>query len=91
LPIQSEKRLSDANTANRDHPIESPFKRDSEAERKALIRDFIGEALEPASNELPSCLMSLDNGDDVGGACHFRHLVAAVKAAAGAFKGLVAE
>jgi transposase len=66
---------------------ESP-KRDLEPERKALIRDFIGEALEPAANELDSVLLSLDNGDDIGSAYHFRRLVAAVKAAAGGFRGL---
>jgi hypothetical protein len=81
----------DAIAWRRERDKQTPLKRDPEAERKALIRDFIGEALEPASNELASCLMSLDNGDDVGGAYHFRRLVAAVKAAAGAFKGLVAE
>jgi hypothetical protein len=72
----------------RERDRRDPLKRDLEAERKALIRDFIVEVLEPAANELDSVLLSLDNGDYIGSAYHFRRLVAAVKAAAGGFKGL---
>ena len=65
-----------------------PFKRDLEAERRALIRQFLIEALGPAANDLAACLMSLDNADDAGGIYHFRRLVAAIRQAAHGFRDL---
>jgi hypothetical protein len=61
---------------------------DVEAERKALVRDFLGEALAPAARELDSAMMSLENDDDQGASYHFRRLVAAIKHAALGFQDL---
>jgi hypothetical protein len=72
----------------RERDKREPLKRDLEAERKALIRDFIDEALEPVGNDLDSCLASLANDDDVGTAYHLRRMIIALKAAAHGFKGL---
>lgn len=72
----------------KEHDKREPFKRDLEAERKALVRDFIVEALAPTFNELDACLLALDNRDDTGSAYHFRRLVVSVKHAAHGFKDL---
>jgi hypothetical protein len=67
-----------------------PLERDLEAERRSLIRDFICEALDPAGNDLDSCIASLANDDDVGAAYHLRRVIISLKAASLAFKGLAA-
>ena len=65
-----------------------PLKRDLEAERKALIRDFLFEALELARNDLDAVFLALDNSDDVAGRYHFRRLIAGIKPAAQGFREL---
>jgi hypothetical protein len=86
--------MTDALTARtaaewrREHDRQSPLKRDRHAERLALIRESIIEALEPGASDLYSCLLSLDNRDDVGAAYHFRRVIVAVKAAAQGFREL---
>jgi hypothetical protein len=81
----------DAVAWRRERDRREPLKRDLEAERRALIRDFIVEALEPAADDLASCLMSLDNADDVGGSYHLKRVIAALKQAARAFAELGAK
>jgi hypothetical protein len=72
----------------RERDRSQPLKRDLEAERRAAIREFIGEALTPALNDLDACFLSIDNADDIGAAYHFRRLIAAVKNAAHGFRDL---
>jgi hypothetical protein len=74
----------------RERDKREPLKRDLDAERKSLIRDFVSESLEPARNDLDSVLLSIANDDDIGAAYHFRRLVAAIKHAAQGFKELAA-
>ena len=72
----------------RERDKREPLKRDLEGERKALTRDFIHEALTPASNDLDAVFLGLANNDDVAAVYHFRRVIKAVKHAAGAFRDL---
>jgi hypothetical protein len=72
----------------RERDRREPLKRDLEAERKALIRDFIVEALTPAARDLEVLLLSLGNDDDAGAIHHFRRFLAAVRHAEPALKEL---
>ena len=74
----------------RERDRREPLKRDLEAERKTLIRDFIAEALTSAARDLDAALLSVENDDDVGTVHHFRRLLAAVKHAAQGYKELAA-
>jgi hypothetical protein len=74
----------------RERDKREPLKRDLTAERKALLRDFIAEALTPAANDLNACLLALDNDDDVAAVYHFRRLVIASKHAAHGFRDMAA-
>jgi hypothetical protein len=78
----------DAIEWRRERDRREPLKRDLAAERRAMIRQFLIGALEPAADDLASCLMSLDNANDVGAVYHFRRVVACVNAVAGGFRGL---
>lgn len=81
-------RAEDAVAWRRARDRREPLKRDAEAEQRALVLQFLIEALEPAAGELDACLMSLDNGDVVGAAYHFRRIIVALKQAAHAFAKL---
>lgn len=61
---------------------------DVRAERAALIRDFISEALRPVEADAAATRASLANNDDTGAAYHLRRVVACVKAAASTFNEL---
>jgi hypothetical protein len=74
----------------RERDKREPLKRDLEAERRSLIRDFIIEALTPACNDLDACLLALDNDDDVAGAYHLRRVIVSIKHAAHGFRDLAA-
>jgi hypothetical protein len=65
----------------RERDLKEPLRRDLAAERKARIRDFVHESLQPARNDLDAVLLSLSN-DDVGAVHHFRRVLAAVKCVA---------
>jgi hypothetical protein len=65
-----------------------PLRRDIEAERKALVRDFIDEALRRVSNDLDAAFLTLVNDDDVGAVYHFKRVIKAVKTAAHGFRDL---
>jgi hypothetical protein len=89
-------RMADPLTARaavawrKERDARQPLRRNVRAERQALIRDFIAEALTPAANDLDACLLALDNDDDVGSAYHLRRLIVAVKHAAHGFRDLAA-
>jgi hypothetical protein len=65
-----------------------PLERDLEAERKALTKEFVLEALEPAADDLDACIRSLANDDLVGSAHHFSRVITALKHCAPAFREL---
>jgi hypothetical protein len=87
-PSQDDLTARAAREWRKERDRREPLKRVLEAERKAVVRDFIVEALAPTFNELDACLAALDNGDDTGGAYHFRRLVVFIKHAAHGFRDL---
>src|SRR5580698_8335186 len=58
---------------------------DIRAERAALLRDFIGEALEPVERDVLAARLCLRNDDDAGARYHFKRIIACIKAAAPTF------
>jgi hypothetical protein len=63
---------------------------DIRAERAALLRDFIGDALVPVECDVLAARLCLTNHDDVGARYHLKRMVVSVKAAALTFRELEA-
>jgi hypothetical protein len=63
---------------------------DIRAERAALLRDFIGDTLEPVECDALAARLCLKNHDDVGARYHLKRIVDSVKAAALTFRELLA-
>ena len=61
---------------------------DVRAERAALLRGFISEALEPAERDAEAARLCLKNEDDTGAHYHLKRVIAAVKSAAVTFREL---
>jgi len=55
------------------------------AERAALLRDLISEALEPVERDTLAARLCLGNDDDAGAGCHLKRIIAGVKTAARTF------
>ncbi len=61
---------------------------DVRAERAALMRDFVFEALSPVEADASAARACLTNDDDAGAHYHLKRVVECVKAAASTFREL---
>ena len=60
------------------------------ADKAAMSRDFVSEALEPVGNDSEAALCCLSNADDRGARYHLARVVSCVRAAAAEFRALEA-
>ena len=63
----------------------SAHAQDIRAERAALLRDFIREALAPVERDVRAARLCLRNDDDAGARYHLKRVVAGVKNASSTF------